>query len=393
MNAEAFWNVIGEYNRYTWVIQLGLLAFVLLAAALSYTQKVKWAAKLALGIANLFISIAFFAMYGTEPIQRYFALPLYLMCGVLFLYECLHNKNDALEKPNAFQALLLLLYLCYPVISMLLGNGFPQTVTYIMPCPVVSLSIAVYSGYQSKNKLLLGLLTIWGLTGIKSLIFSAYEDIILLICGAYGVVLFTSETRCSKREAVKENSEQIAYVQVWDDICYLLNASGEYVRALCDKENPRFFLCERRYPRDLDNPGKLEAFDELVTLTACIETMDYETALAYPLEKDRQILCEYCFLDGKGELDDPEITHRNIEGFTFCGFEIADKWGISALTNCAFAYDRAFTKNDLNKWGLIDNYQKARTVLNKMYEEYGDDPDAKDLFLFAVWRRVSENLR
>ena len=58
-------------------------------------------------------------------------------------------------------------------------------VTYIMPCPVISLSIAVYMGYTRKNRVLLALLTIWGLTGIKSIIFNAYEDTILLIGGLY----------------------------------------------------------------------------------------------------------------------------------------------------------------------------------------------------------------
>nr|WP_288892427.1 DUF6064 family protein [uncultured Blautia sp.] len=77
----------------------------------------------------------------------------------------------------------------YPAVSMLLGNSFPQMVTYIMPCPVISLSIAVYAGYKRKNKVLLILLTIWGLTGIKSVIFNAYEDIILLIAGIYGVCI------------------------------------------------------------------------------------------------------------------------------------------------------------------------------------------------------------
>lgn len=72
-------------------------------------------------------------------------------------------------------------------------------VTYIMPCPVISLSIAVYSGYKRKNKLLLVLLTIWGLTGIKSIIFSAYEDIILLICGLYGILLIVNEIKPVKQ--------------------------------------------------------------------------------------------------------------------------------------------------------------------------------------------------
>ena len=198
MNAQAFWNVIGNYNEQTKILQIGLLISVIVAIALSYMRKVNWAAKFALGITNLFIGIAFFAWYGTEPIQRFFALPLYLLCGILFLYESWHNKNDLLEKPTPFQSLLLVLYLLYPLISLVLGNRFPQMVTYIMPCPIVSLSITVYAAYKRKNILLLILLTVWGLTGIKSIIFNAYEDIILLICGFYGVALLVDEIKRDK---------------------------------------------------------------------------------------------------------------------------------------------------------------------------------------------------
>ncbi len=86
MNVQAFWNVIGNYNEQTKIIQIGLLIFVILAIALSYIRKVNWAAKFALGL------------------------------------ESWHNKNDLLEKPAPF----------------------------IMPCPIVSLSITVYAGYKRK---------------------------------------------------------------------------------------------------------------------------------------------------------------------------------------------------------------------------------------------------
>ncbi|MDO4274324.1 MAG: DUF6064 family protein [Eubacteriales bacterium] len=198
MNAQAFWNVIGNYNRQTWIIQIVLLMVVMFAIMLSYNQKVKWAAKFMLGIANLFIGIAFFALYGTEPIQKFFALPLFLICGGLFLCESWRKKDDTLDKPNAIQKLLLLLFGIYPVVSIALGNSFPQMVTYIMPCPIISLSIAVYAGYKRKNKALLVLMTIWGLTGIKSVIYNAYEDIILLICGLYGLVLLFNEMKVPK---------------------------------------------------------------------------------------------------------------------------------------------------------------------------------------------------
>ena len=200
MDAQTFWAVIARYNEETVPAQIFLLLFSLLAILLSYTDKVRWAAKFALGIANLYIGLVFFAHYGTEPIQRYFALPLYLLCGTLFLYESWHNHNDPLQKPGRLEALLLSLYVLYPLVSVVLGNRFPQMVTHIMPCPVISLSIVVYAGYSTRNRLLLALLSIWGLTGIKSVLFHAYEDVILLICGIYDIVILADQIRASKRE-------------------------------------------------------------------------------------------------------------------------------------------------------------------------------------------------
>lgn len=126
MDAQIFWKVIGAYNMDTWGLQIVLLLVLLVMFALSYTQKAPWAAKFALGIANLWIGLAFFARYGSEPIQKYFVLPLYLLFGILFLYESRHNGADTLQKPTAVQALLLLLWLLYPLVSLLLGNAFPQ---------------------------------------------------------------------------------------------------------------------------------------------------------------------------------------------------------------------------------------------------------------------------
>lgn len=63
----------------------------------------------------------------------------------------------------------------------------------------VGLSIIVYAGYKNNNKFLLALLTVWGLTGIKSVFFNVYEDLILLICGLYGVVLLFNEIKLLKQ--------------------------------------------------------------------------------------------------------------------------------------------------------------------------------------------------
>ena len=60
----------------------------------------------------------------------------------------------------------------------------------------------VLRGIMIYAKLLLVLLTIWGLTEIKSIIFSAYEDMILLVCGLYGVRLLANELQKPKEDQV-----------------------------------------------------------------------------------------------------------------------------------------------------------------------------------------------
>ena len=193
MNANIFWEIIGNYNNQTIIIQMFLFVLLIVSFILSYTGKIKWLIKLVLGVSNIYMGIVFFGYYGTENIQKYFALPLFILCGILFIFECIKNRNDTIKKLNKLQMVLLILYIIYPAISLLLGNEFPKMVTYIMPCPLISLSIIIYTGYENKNKLLLIIMALWGLTGVKAFFANAYEDIILLICGIYCIIIFIKE--------------------------------------------------------------------------------------------------------------------------------------------------------------------------------------------------------
>ncbi|AEV30528.1 hypothetical protein SpiGrapes_2771 [Sphaerochaeta pleomorpha str. Grapes] len=193
MEAQAFWEVIGAYNSATWWASFAFLTLLLAALLISYTTKIHFAIKCALGLFHLFIGIVFFGIFGTEPIQKFFALPLFISCGILFFYEAISNHDDKPRKPNFFQIVLLSLYALYPACSYMLGHRFPHIVTYSMPCPVVCLGLSAYALYPRKNKVLLLLLTVWGLTGVKAIFFDAYEDMILLVCGIYGVLLLRKE--------------------------------------------------------------------------------------------------------------------------------------------------------------------------------------------------------
>lgn len=185
MDTQAFWNVIGTYNQSTWIIQILLFVFIALSIVIARFGKCIWMPKFALGITNLFIGMVFFLFYGTELIQKFFAFPLYIAIGCLFLWEAIKHKTSDFEHFDKWKWMLFCLIMLYPFISMMFGNNYPEMVVYIMPCPVISLSIVIYSCYIHKNRMLLILMTIWGLTGIKAFIVSAYEDIILLACGIY----------------------------------------------------------------------------------------------------------------------------------------------------------------------------------------------------------------
>jgi len=206
MDAQTFWNVIGNYNQATSIWQCMILALIITSLILAYIQKAIWLPKITLGIANIFIGIVFFLIYGTEPIQTYFAAPLYIVIGCLFIYEAIKYRTIRFNKPGAVQWVLLCLIIAYPLISFLLGHSFPQLVVYIMPCPIISLSIVIYSCYNHENKLLLLLMTIWGLTGVKAFFADALEDIILLICGVYCLYLLVWELKNNEKKIVRVSS-------------------------------------------------------------------------------------------------------------------------------------------------------------------------------------------
>lgn len=205
MTADLFWNIIEDYNRQTWIYQAALMGALVFGFILSLKKRAQWFLKITLGVANLFIGTVFFLYYGTEPIQHYFAAPLFLAAGALFILEGVRFRDDEFGPLTPLQWSLLVLVCLYPLVSFLLGNTFPRMVVYIMPCPLVSFSIVLYSGYKRKNIVLLALLTLWGLTGIKSFFFNALEDIILLLCGIYCAWCVVSEIGKRKRAGIKES--------------------------------------------------------------------------------------------------------------------------------------------------------------------------------------------
>lgn len=164
-------------------------------------------------------------------------------------------------------------------------------------------------------------------------------------------------------------------------------------------ENPRFYPCKRYIPAEPD--GWFDGFKEIVSVDSSlmwsepgIEPVTREQAMTMEVPEGYQILGVYCLLDENGEFEsfDVRAAGEAMEGFTFCGFDLADTWHISAILNCGSLskgeyFIRAFSREELNEYGLISEFKRARDIQLKLNDEYPDDDHAY-CAVFAIWRRV-----
>ncbi|MEO1712913.1 MAG: hypothetical protein AAFU60_06210, partial [Bacteroidota bacterium] len=71
--------------------------------------------------------------------------------------------------------------------------------------------------------------------------------------------------------------------------------------------------------------------------------------------------------------------------FDFLGYDLIEVDGyISALTNCG-GFDESFLPHDLNQYGLIPIWKRAKKVQEGLRGDYPDELHA-DCDLFEVWR-------
>ncbi len=162
--------------------------------------------------------------------------------------------------------------------------------------------------------------------------------------------------------------------------------------------NPQYYLCKRYYPT---YPNEKRWFGELIKEIVSVDSIlfpeEEQVALSEEqagniiVEEESQVLRVFCMLDENGSINIPCIAEQNINGFDFCGFDLADGW-VSAILNCgSFAsgdyFSKAFDYRELNELGLIPDYESAVNIRQKLMDEYPDDDHAY-CAVFAIWRRI-----
>lgn len=164
------------------------------------------------------------------------------------------------------------------------------------------------------------------------------------------------------------------------------------------KLNPRHYLCKRFFP---ELPVERNWFGELIREVISVDgalfpkeeqtLLTKEQAMTIEIEDGYQVLRVLCVPGETDSTDIPDIATQTVEGFEFCGFDLADSW-VSAILNCgSFTdgdyYSKAFDYRELNEFGLISDYQSAIRISRKLREEY---PEEEHVYcdVYAIWRRI-----
>jgi hypothetical protein len=74
-----------------------------------------------------------------------------------------------------------------------------------------------------------------------------------------------------------------------------------------------------------------------------------------------------------------------IPDFEFVGYELLDKdYSTSALSNCG-GFDETFKSSDLNNYGLIDSFDKAYDIRDRLLKNNPMEHHA-DCYVLGIWR-------
>ncbi len=182
-----------------------------------------------------------------------------------------------------------------------------------------------------------------------------------------------------------------------------------------DMTTPLFIATERFDPTDGE---KWQKYCEWAKIPSLVEVVSLDALLCGHIIKEFQdedwkhIVCEDFRLDYFLHFDYlkrrvKDVPRRNILGlyrnpeahitrppaaddFGFVGYDlIEEQTQISALTNCG-GFPDVFRNDELNRFGLIDSFDRARQVRSALAERHPEEAHAQ-CEMYAIWRlRESE---
>ena len=184
--AEQFFEIFGKYNEFIFPLQ-ALLILTAAACVIPAFGKSRFSDYSISGIlaflwiwAGIIYHLLFFTRINT---MAYLFGALFILQGAFFFYHGIIKKRLRFHFEKRFLGRLGAVFIAYalivyPVISSLLGHGFPFSPTFGAPCPVVIFTFGLFLWTDRRLPLYLLIIPfLWsGLAAIAALNFGVYED-------------------------------------------------------------------------------------------------------------------------------------------------------------------------------------------------------------------------
>lgn len=148
--------------------------------------------------------------------------------------------------------------------------------------------------------------------------------------------------------------------------------------------------------------SKLEQLQEVISLdyalcprAKTLDRFDYDNVLPistfycvfYRLDYVLDKIITLDNLNILAVLEEPEsdINYFADKQYEFCGYDLVDDdIGISALVNCG-GFEEAFSNDELNRYGLLNDFGRAKQIQETLAIKYPDEPHAY-CTLWGIWR-------
>ncbi|KPV41940.1 hypothetical protein AN478_00130 [Thiohalorhabdus denitrificans] len=196
---EQFFEVLIQYNEAVWPVQILMNLLALAAVALLVWPR-PYSSRLISGILALlwaWTGIAHhLAFFATVNNAAYGFGAVFLAGAAAFLWAGTMKGNlvfGSASGPYRVLGGVLVVYalLVYPVLSEVLGHGYPATPTFGLPCPttIFTTGMLCFLGAPFPRYVLVAPV-LWSVVGVQAaFLFGVYQDLGLLVSGLVGVLL------------------------------------------------------------------------------------------------------------------------------------------------------------------------------------------------------------
>ncbi len=192
-----FWDTIAEYNLATWPFQLLFIAVAAVLAAFLFFRPAAWAkvaAKLLMVTESLWIAFVYYMKYG--GVREYSSVMTIFWClvAVAWIYD-LVTHYSTFQRSGKYEwlgILMMLMSLCYPLISVARGMSFPYIATPMIPSAVSLFMLGMLMTFNKKINFFAFIFIVhWSIIAISKIIFLGMpEDALLATACVPAIYIF-----------------------------------------------------------------------------------------------------------------------------------------------------------------------------------------------------------